>query len=311
MYNNMREEEQVHVDMAIPLLNSNGKDTDTTIIWISRNDNDNDSGNGNDSNGECNQRSRSQNKTRFTLILRALVTLSIIGIFAISSFFLCSSHHHDHHNNHDYHHHDHHRQDLHNGELRYSQSEGGGSETIVKSESVLVLAHPLLRGGSLSGSEGGWALTSTSTPTSTSSTLIIMGGYSFTEHVPVSVPDTDPVPDSAFVEEMEHEMEHHNNMIMMKMAMMMSFMATIAREMEVFDSHEGMFAGSLSGFEEPSSPCPYASSSVHIMNMETMPTMPMSMPMPMMTTMPELKPEPESDDLYYYHLSQNFGRVRE
>ena len=145
-------------------------------------------------------------------------------------------------------------------------------------------------------------MTSTSTPTSTSSTLIIMGGYSFTEHVPVSVPDydTDTVPDSAFVEEMEHEMEHHNNMIMMKMAMMMSFMATIAREMEVFDSHEEMFAGSLSGFEEPSSPCPYASSSsVHITNMETMPTMPMSMPM--MTTMPELEPEPESEPQHEYY----------
>ena len=154
------------------------------------------------------------------------------------------------------------------------------------------MAHSLLRGGSGSGSEGGWALTSTST----SSTLIIMGGYSFTEHVPVSVPDTDPVPDSAFVEEMEHEMEHHNNMIMMKMAMMTTFMATIAREMEVFDLHEEIFAGSLSGFEEPSLPCPYASS-VHIMNMETMHTMPMSMPMPMpmMTTMPELEPEPEPE----------------
>jgi len=285
--NNMREEEeQVHVDMAIPLLN--GKDTDTTIIWISRNDNDNDNDNG--SNGECNQ--RSQNKTRFTLILRALVTLSIIGIFAISSFFLCSSHHREHHNNHD-HHHDHHDHDLHNGEPRYSQSEGGGSETLVKSESVLVLAHPLLRGGS--GSEGGWALTSSSTPTSTSSTLIIMGGYSFTEHLPVSVSvpdtDTDSVPDSTFVEEMEHEMEHHNNMIMMKMkmAMMTTFMATIAREMEVFDSHEEMFAGSLSGFEEPSSPCPYASSSEY----GKMPSMPMSMPL--MTTMSESEPEPEPE----------------
>ena len=297
MYNNMREEdEQAHVDMAIPLLN--GKDTDTTIIWISRNDNDNDNDNGNGSNGECNQ--RSQSKTRFTLILRALVTLSIIGIFAISSFFLCSSHHREHHNNHDHdHHHDHHRHsrdhDLYNGEPRYSQSEGGGSETLVKSESVLVLTHPLLRGGSGSGSgsgsEGGWALTSTSTPTSTSSTLIIMGGYSFTEHLPVSVPDTDTdydsVPDSTFVEEMEHEMEHNNNMIMLKMAMMTTFMATIAREMEVFDSHEEMFAGSLSGFEEPSTPCPYASSSEY----GKMPSMPMSMPL--MTTMPEPEPEPE------------------